>query len=187
MVCQFHGVVQYAPDDNALTVQPAVDQEMSGASHDTGVHPSPVPAQRQVPGVNLLAQLGPLQAAWSGGLVGNIAQPGHDERLVTLSGRFSELLVSPGQNVDDVRSRRGGKPIMHLIRRLIPSGGQPQLADVVIKLVVRHIVVLAGANIRPAFGGCLFQDLKLDRFPLVALLDNAKAFTQHLAGILIAT
>tara|TARA_R110000823_G_scaffold128193_26_gene255873 strand:- start:2659 stop:2859 length:201 start_codon:yes stop_codon:yes gene_type:complete len=64
--------VQNPAYDHPIIVEP-VDQQVPGASHDAGFRTRPIPAQPQVPGADVLAQLGSFKAARAVRLLGNIA------------------------------------------------------------------------------------------------------------------
>lgn len=107
---QFHGVVQNPADDNPIVLHP-VNQKMPWAAHNAGFCSGAFPAQVQVPGSHAVAELRPFDTAGSIRLAGDVTQRRDQQVFVTFAGRFSELTLCPGEDVDEIRLRGGGESI----------------------------------------------------------------------------
>lgn len=102
----FHGIVQDSTDDDPA-VFCSIDQEMSGATHNTRSHARMFPTETQVPGTNTFAKLWTFNAAGPIRLGGNVTQRGHNQGRIAFASRFAKPLVCPSQNLDEVGLSRG--------------------------------------------------------------------------------
>ena len=110
MLCQFHGVVQHPTDLDEAGFK-AVDQEMPRSANGDHAGLNMSPTQSQVPGSNTCAKFGPSETARSLGRGCHIAECGDDQTRIAQSGRLTEPLMRPGEDVDDVALRGFRQPI----------------------------------------------------------------------------
>src|SRR5574342_247211 len=87
-----------ANDDDVIL--DAVDGEMAGATHHA--RPGAAAAAAQVPGAHAVTELGALGATGPGRGRGDVADAGGDQLLVALACLLAELVLGPGEDVDDV-------------------------------------------------------------------------------------
>jgi len=67
-----------------------------------------LPAEAQVPGANAFSEFGAFHAAGPSGFTGYIAQRRYDEGFIANPGHFTEMVVCPGQDIDEVGLRGRG-------------------------------------------------------------------------------
>jgi len=65
-----------------------------------------------MPGSNTVAQLRSLDAAGPAGFISNIAKGSGQERFVTLASGLPEVLVSPGEDADNVSLGGCREPVL---------------------------------------------------------------------------
>ena len=98
---QFHGVVQY-PTDYQKGGLKAVHEEVARPADDLKACSDVIPAQSQVPRSDARAEFGTRDAARPVWLRRYVAKSRDDQPLIAQPGGLAELLVRPGQDVDDI-------------------------------------------------------------------------------------
>lgn len=101
MLRRFHGVVQYATDNEQRGLK-AVYEEVARPADDARPCGHMIATQPQVPRPNTCAEFGSRDAARSLWLRRHVAKRRDDQALIAQSCGLAELLVRPSKDVDDI-------------------------------------------------------------------------------------
>lgn len=127
MPLDLHCIVQDAADSNHISACEAIEQEMPGPVNDATLVSRPVAAMAKMVAAHIVAKFWPTDASGSVRPQGYVAKRRDKKPFVTQSSRFSEMLLRPSKNIDDVRLRGIGEAIIghKAMRRPCGLGFQP--------------------------------------------------------------
>lgn len=127
MPLDLHCIVQDAADSNHVSACEAIEQEMPGPVNDATLVSRPVAAVAKMVAAHIVAKFWPTDASGSVRTQGYVAKRRDEKPFVTQSSRFSEMLLRPRKNIDDVRLRGIGEAIIghKAMRRPCGLGFQP--------------------------------------------------------------
>lgn len=98
---QLHGVVQHPADHQQGSLN-AVDQKVAGPADHPRTGAQVMPAQSQMPRTNSRPEFWAHEAARTVGLCRHVAKCRDDQALIAQPRCLAELLLRPGQDVDDI-------------------------------------------------------------------------------------